>query len=154
MRGEVHTAPRYIKALEGDFQIETRVKFLPKENYQGAGLLIYKDDENFIRFERAYGGTGGGGEGIRLDMQRGGEFTPVVPPGEIQTSVETVDLKMVRTGGRFSAYWRENEENEWRLAGDIDTDYPANIMAGLIASNTARVVTAEFLYIKLLPAAG
>src|SRR5436190_11881120 len=37
---ETHTAPRYVKSITGDFQIETRVKFLPKANYQGAGLLI------------------------------------------------------------------------------------------------------------------
>jgi hypothetical protein len=55
------TAPRYVKSITGDFQIETRLKFLPKENYQGAGLLIYQDSFNYLKFERAYGG---GGEGL------------------------------------------------------------------------------------------
>jgi regulation of enolase protein 1 (concanavalin A-like superfamily) len=149
--GDNRTAPRYIKALIGDFEIETRVKFLPKENYQGAGLLIYKDDENYLRFERAYGGLGGGGEGVRFDIRRGDEFTPIAAPGAIQTDAEVVDLKLVRSGGHFAAYWRTDENAEWRLAGEVDTDYPETVMAGVVACNTAREVTAEFLYIHLLP---
>ncbi|HVF46860.1 MAG TPA: DUF1349 domain-containing protein [Pyrinomonadaceae bacterium] len=150
--GDNRTAPRYIKAITGDFQIETRVKFLPKENYQGAGLLIYKDDDNYIRFERAYGGVGGGGEGIRLDARTPGGYFPIVTPGEIQTSAPSVDLRIVRHGRMFTAYWRFDEESEWREAGVFESDYPQTIMAGLVAANTAREVVAEFIYIKLLPA--
>jgi len=151
--GDNRTAPRYIKALEGDFQIDTRVKFLPKENYQGAGLLIYKDDENYLRFERAYGGFGGGAEGIRLDIRRGDQFTPIVAPGAIQTDADTVDLKLVRSGPVFTAYWRLNEKAEWHRVGEVDTGYPDTIMAGVDVCNTAREITAEFLYIHLLPPA-
>jgi regulation of enolase protein 1 (concanavalin A-like superfamily) len=150
--GDNRTAPRYVKAITGDFQIETRVKFLPKENYQGAGLLIYKDGDNFMRFERAYGGLGGGGEGIRIDVRKGADQTPLVTPGDIQTEAPEVELKIVRTGRLFTAYWREDENAEWREAGEFESDYPDTILAGVIACNTAREVTAEFAYIKLLPA--
>lgn len=150
--GDNRSAPRYIKAITGDFQIETRVKFLPKENYQGAGLLIYKDDDNYIRFERAYGGVGGGGEGIRLDARTLDGYFPIVTPGEIQTSAPSVDLRIIRNGRIFTAYWRFDEESGWREAGVFESDYPQTIMAGVAAVNTARDVTAEFAYIKLLPA--
>ena len=145
-------APRYIKAISGDFQIETRVKFLPKENYQGAGLLVYYDPENYLRFDRSYGGVGGGGGGIRLDANRNGSFQPVVAPGEIQTEVPEVELKIVRSGNTFSAFWREDDNGEWRSAGEFVSDYPDTILAGIEASNTAREITAEFAYIRLLPA--
>jgi beta-xylosidase len=151
--GNNRTAPRYIKALMGDFQIETRVKFLPKENYQGAGLLIYKDDDNYLRLERAYGGYGGGAEGIRFDIRRGDEFKPIAEPGQIQTDADAVDLKIIRSGGLFTAYWRPDEKFEWQLVGEVDTDYPETIMAGVDACNTAQEITAEFLYIHLLPPA-
>lgn len=151
LNGKITNAPRYIKPIAGDFEIETRVKFNPKENYQGAGLLIYKDEENYLRFERAYGGPGGGGSGIRLDASTAGEFKPIAAPGEIQTDAEEVELKIVRSGGKFSAYWRVDEESEWREAGQFETDYPDAIMAGLIACNSAREVTASFAYIKLFP---
>ncbi len=93
LNGKLTNAPRYIKPISGDFQIETRIRFNPKENYQGAGLLIYHDQANYLRFERAYGGEGGGGSGIRLDVSRNGVFEPLVAPGEIQTDAVDVDMK-------------------------------------------------------------
>jgi regulation of enolase protein 1 (concanavalin A-like superfamily) len=149
--GDNRSAPRYVKAIKGDFQIETRVRFLPKENYQGAGLLIFKDDNNYMRFERAYGGLGGGAEGLRIDVRNGPEFTPLVTPADIQTDAPEVELKIVRSGRTFTAYWREDENAEWREAGEFESDFPESILAGVIACNTARVVTAEFAYIRLSP---
>lgn len=152
MYGDNRTAPRYVKQIQGDFQIETRVKFLPKENYQGAGLLIYKDDNNYLRFERAFGGIGGGGEGLRIDVRKDGEYKSILTPNDIQTDAGEVDLKIVRSGKMFTAYWRLDEESEWREAGEYASDYPETVMAGLIVCNTAREVVAEFGFIRLLPA--
>lgn len=145
------SAPRYLKAITGDFQIETRVKFLPKENYQGAGLLIYTDDKNYLRFERAYGGVGGGGEGIRIDVRKSGEYTALVTPNDIATDAGEVDLRLFRRGRVVTAYWRMNEESEWREAGEFESDFPETVFAGVVACNTAREVVAEFGYIRLLP---
>lgn len=152
--GDNLTAPRYLKSITGDFQIETRVKFSPKENYQGAGLLIYADDGKYIRFERAYGGVKGGGEGIRLDARDRSNYLPLVTPDDIQTELDEVDLKIVRSGKLFSAYWRENEDSSWREVGEYEADIPETILAGLAACNTAREITAEFAYIRLTPQGG
>lgn len=149
--GEKRNAPRYIKPITGDFEIETQVKFLPKENYQGAGLLIYLDGNNYMRFERAYGGIGGGGEGIRIDVREGEEYRSLVTPNEIQTEAPEIQMKIVRSGPTFSAYWRIDEESEWREAGVFESKFPETIFAGLVACNTAREISAEFGYIKLLP---
>jgi len=151
MYGENRTAPRYVKQIKGDFQIETRVRFRPAANYQGAGLLIFNDDNNYLRFERAYGGRGGGGSGIRIDVRKGDEYTPLVTPDDIQTDAEEVDLKIVRTGRTFTAYWRLDEESAWREAGEYEADFPETVIAGLIACNTASEVTVEFVHIRLLP---
>ena len=145
------TAPRYLKAIKGDFQIETRVRFAPKENYQGAGLLIFSDDNNYLRFERAYGGIGGGGEGIRLEVREGSEHKPIVTSREIQSELAEVELKIVRSGQLFLAYWRESEDDAWREAGEYNSKYPESLLVGVAAVNTARPVTAEFSYIRLLP---
>ena len=145
------TAPRYVKPITGDFQIETRVKFQPKENYQGAGLLIYADDGKYMRFERAYGGVKGGGEGLRLDVRNRDDYLPLVTPDDIQTELDEVELKIVRAGKVFSAYWRENEDSSWREVGQYESDFPNTVLAGLVACNTAREITAEFGYIRLSP---
>lgn len=149
--GENRTAPRYAKAITGNFQIETRVKFLPTADYQGAGLLVYKDDNNYIRFERAYGGIGGGGSGLRLDVRTTNEYKTVTTPNDIQTDVGEVELKIVREGRTFTAFWRENEDSEWREAGEYDSDYPDTLLTGLVMCNTAGETAAEFAFIRLLP---
>jgi regulation of enolase protein 1 (concanavalin A-like superfamily) len=154
MYGNSRTAPRYLKPITGDFQIETRVRINPTENYQGAGLLLYVDDENFLRFERAFGGVGGGGSGLRLDAQKGDQFEAITSTADIQTDLEEVDLKLIRVGDTYTAYWRADDGAEWREAGSHTADYPDTIRAGLIACNTAREYTVEFVYIKLLPAVG
>ena len=148
---EVRNSPRYLKPIKGDFQIETRVKFLPGENYQGAGLLIQKDGNNFIRFQRAFGGEGGGGGGLMLDALRGEEHIPLASTADIPTDTPEVELRIVRSGRLFIAYWREDEDGEWREAGEFESDYPETVQAGVTVSNTAREVTAEFAYIRLLP---
>lgn len=149
--GDNRTAPRYVKAITGDFSIETRVKFLPKSDYQGAGLLIFFNDNNYLRFERAYGGVGGGADGIRVDVRTGDSYTPLATPNDIQTEAMQVDLRIVREGQKFSTYWRVNEKSEWQFAREFVADYPETILAGLIACNTASEITVEFAYIKLLP---
>lgn len=151
LRGTYSNAPRYVKAIEGDFEIETRVRFRPTENYQGAGLIIYVNDLNYVRLERGYGGVGGGVGAIRFDARHSGEFKPVVQPGEIETDANIVDLKLVRSGNLMIAFWRIDEENPWREAGEYEAAFPETVLAGLIAANTARETTAEFLYIKLSP---
>lgn len=148
---EDRTAPRYIKAIKGDFQIETRVKFNPTENFQGAGLLIYANDSSFLTFQRAYGGPGGGGSGFRIDVEKPDGYAPVVTTNDVQSDAAEVELKIARSGNVFAAYWRENDNAEWRLAGEATLEYPETVLAGLVACNTAREVVAEFKYIHLLP---
>ena len=55
-------APRILQDIRGDFAVEVRIdgKFLPGEStfagraaYNGAGVLLWQDDGNYIRLERA-----------------------------------------------------------------------------------------------------
>lgn len=149
--GSNRTAPRFMKAITGDFQIETRVKFYPVENHQGAGVLIYKDDDNYLRFERAYGGVNGGGSGMRFDVRKPEAYQVLATPKEIPTDAGEVEMKLIRRGNLFTAFWREDENGEWREADEFASDYPETIQAGIFVCNTAEEITAEFAYIRLLP---
>lgn len=152
MFGDNRTAPHLLQAIDGDFQIETRVKFDPKHDYQGAGLFIYIDGDNYVRLERAFGGLDGGGSGIRLDARTGGDYRSVAPPSGVPTDAKSVDLKILRTGKILYAFWRVDENAEWREIGDVEHDFPATVEAGIIACNTATDIPVEFSYIKLAPA--
>ena len=149
--GENRTAPRVLMAIAGDFQIETRVEFDPKEDYQGAGLIIFQDDENYLRLERAFGGTGGGESGIRLDVRTPTDYKPLSTPGDVPTTAGEIDLKIIRKGNVLTAFWRLNEESEWKEAGANEAALPNALLVGLIGCNTASEIKASFSYIKLGP---
>ena len=150
--GETRTAPQLLKAVSGDFEIETRVKFDPKQDYQGAGLLIFSDGENYLRLERSFGGVGGGMSGIRFDRRSSKEgYEAISTPEKFPTEAKSVELKIIRKGKMFQAFWREDENGEWKQVGEYASDYPDTVKIGLIGVNTAQEITAEFAYIKLAP---
>jgi beta-xylosidase len=147
------TAPRLMKPISGDFEIETRVRFSPTQSYQGAGLLIFRNDNNYLRLERGYGGTRGGESGIRFDKREDEIYEPVATQDEFPTRAVEVELKFSRAGKVFTAFWRETGKTEWIEVGKVIDSYPEVVQVGLIGVNTADEITAEFAYIKLLPAA-
>jgi regulation of enolase protein 1 (concanavalin A-like superfamily) len=150
--GEARTAPQLLKAVTGDFEIETRVKFDPKDSYQGAGLLVFRNDSNYIRLERGYGGVGGGENGIRFDVREDEAFEPIATQEKFPTDADLVELKMRRVGKEFTAFWRI-PGGEWKEVGKYSSGYPETVQVGLIACNTAEEIPVEFSYIKLSPLA-
>ncbi len=149
--GENMTAPRLLKPVKGDFEIETRVKFSPTQDYQGAGILIFRNDNNYLRLERAFGGTGGGESGIRFDKREDETYEPVAMPDKFATSAREVELKFRRVGKEFTAFWREAGKAEWVEVGKVTSSYPETVQIGLIGVSTADEITAEFSFIKLHP---
>ena len=63
-----------------------------------------------------------------------------------------VDLKLLRMGKKFIAFWRLDDESEWREVGEFDSDYQNTVQVGIIACNTGAEIPVEFSYIKLAPA--
>ena len=151
--GENMTAPRLLKMVSGDFEIETRVRFSPAQDYQGAGLLIFRYDNNYLRLERGYGGVGGGESGIRFDRREDESYEPVAMQDKFPTRASEVELKMRRVGKEFTAFWREAGKTEWIEVGKVSGNYPEVLKVGLIGVSTADEIAAEFAYIKLSPPA-
>lgn len=145
--GENRTAPRLLRSVTGNFEIETRVKFSPKQDYQGAGILVYSNDSNYLRLERCYGGTGGGESGIRLDSREDEIYDPIATPDKFPTNAGEVELKIRRIGKDFIGFWREVGKSQWIEVGKVTTNYPETVQVGLIGINTADDITAEFAYI-------
>jgi regulation of enolase protein 1 (concanavalin A-like superfamily) len=148
--GENRTAPQLLKAITGDFEIETRVRFDPQEVYQGAGLLVFRNASNYIRLERGFGGAGGGLNGVRFDKREDEIFEPIATQEKFPTDAKTVELKMRRTGREFTAFWRV-AGGEWKEVGKYLSSYPETVQVGLIACNTGREIAVEFDYVKLAP---
>ncbi len=149
--GENRTAPRLVKNITGDFEVETRLNFNPTADYQGAGLIIFRNDSNFLRLERGFGGVGGGGGGIRFDRAEDESYDGVATPEKFPTNSAAVDLKLRREGRIVTAFWREAGKSDWIEVGRVANTYPETVVVGLIGVNTDQEITAEFSYIKLAP---
>lgn len=146
LTGDVRNAPRYLKALTGDLEIETRVSVLPKENFQAAGLLVYWNELNYIRLERSFSSADGEGVSLRLRDTEG-----LRQISRLDISSDPTDLKIIRKANIFTSYCRAGETEEWRKVGEIRTDYPDILLVGLGAYNTAEPLNVDFKYIRLRP---
>ncbi len=150
--GEARTAPQLLKTIAGDFEIETKVKLDPQDTYQGAGLLVFRNDNNYLRLERGFGGVGGGENGIRLDVREDESYEPLATQEKFPTTATVVELKLRRIGKEFTAFWRE-PGGAWKEVGNYASSYPETVQVGLIVCNTAQEIPVEFAYIKLAPPA-
>lgn len=148
--GDTRNAPQLLTSIAGDFEIETKINFDPKDSYQGAGILVLRNDNNYMRLERGVGGVGGGENGIRFDVREDESYEPIATQEKYPTDAKTVELKMRRVGREFSGFWRL-PGGEWKEVGKFTVGYPETVQVGLIACNTAEEIPVEFSYIKLNP---
>ena len=165
--GKKLNAPRVMHEVDGDFILTVRVtgEFKPGPNstslksvpYNGAGILVWSDSDNHIRFERA-------------NWVRGGVFSPNIAfleceggyPGANHSEGlrnEACYLRMQRKGSRIYA-GISSDGNNWRWLKPIDTIWPAKLKVGLTAistSSTPFVVKFEEFELRggtIQPAAG
>lgn len=142
-----YDAPRLVRQVSGNFDIKTLVRFDPQNDYQGAGILIWQDDDNFLRVERAYGGFNGGQSGIRFDKEVNGSYGTVSGPESHPTVAKEVELRVKREGDQFTAYWRERGDS-WQEIGTTSLQFTSKIDVGLavVAHVGVPQTTADFDY--------
>jgi len=139
-------APRLLRPLSGDFTVETLVAFDPAPpGYKGAGILIWQDENNFLRLERGYNSR----SGIEFDKNANGVYSRPMESAQVPTTSRVVGLRLKRQGDHFTAYWRDVPSGGgWLLVGNADLRL-AGVKAGLIVvnapSNNATAV-ADFDY--------
>ena len=143
-------------APEGDFELETRLIFKPGHNFQFAGLLVYEDDDNWMRLGRAFCGFDppicAGGNGIYYHHEEEG----VDAGGTNYAMTTTVEgeayLRIVRHGSVYTGYVSENGTN-WTLVGTHKiASGMVPLKVGLIAENmqdSQPQIPAEFDYFSL-----
>ena len=134
------------KAPDGNFQLQTALKFMPAGNYQIAGLLIYESPKQHIQFGRAFcNAKACAGDGFYLDLITGGNLVPE----NFATAAPKTDivfLRLDRQGNDYTAYASENAR-DWRLIGS-HTVTMKPLFVGLIAGQAYGSVPgpAEFDY--------
>jgi len=136
-------APRMLQPISGDFVATTKVTMYSDYSYQGAGLLIWQDSDNYIRLE-----LNGPHHGInyvhRIDGVYFGLDPDPVPGGT------TVYLRFMRAGNTFSASF-SGDGSTWQDRHTVS--YPASdlLYVGLSLLNEWQdhPIWADFDYFEL-----
>jgi regulation of enolase protein 1 (concanavalin A-like superfamily) len=117
-------APRLLQRVGGDFTISTQVTSAPTvSGYQGAGLLIWQDENNYIRLERT-------STGVAFIYRVGGDYNHV---SEAAYSGTTTDLKITRNNNYFRAWYFD--ETDWILAGEVSYNAKHELKGGISLIN-------------------
>ncbi|MET0684927.1 MAG: PKD domain-containing protein, partial [Solirubrobacteraceae bacterium] len=140
-------------APSGPWTMETRMTFVPNENYEQAGLLVYGDDANYVKADLVHAG-GRAVEFLREVNDAAAGFDGTVNlPGDFPP---TIDLRVTSDGTTLRAYYRPAGDGPWSPFGE-----PAPLAAvpnpkvGFYANDSNATVTtrddAVFDYFRLEP---
>lgn len=125
------------RAPAGDFEIVTRLYGKPTANLQTAALLVYQDDNNYVRLGRKYEN----GQNIfTFATKVGGTFTSQSPAPD--TLGTLAYLKIARVGSVYRGYYSDNGVT-WHQVWNDRTLTLSNPNVGLAAYG-ATGFTAEF----------
>lgn len=117
-------APRLIQSIGGDFVVTTKVTINPAFNYQGTGLLIWQDVNNYIRLERTLV------DGIDMWSRIGGVYSGI----QILFSNPTVYLRLQRSGNTITGSYSENGLT-WTTVTTSDLPAASTLQVGLVLIN-------------------
>lgn len=140
-----YNAPRVLREATGDFVIQVKVvgDFKPGAKslnpksvpYNGAGIFVWRDSDNFIRLERGAIVRGGKAGTFALFEEREGGSTGAQHNGPLTPG--TTFLRMERRGKTI--YGRVSKDGKnWTDLKPIDTVWPAKLRVGLNAINSSN----------------
>jgi pyrimidine-specific ribonucleoside hydrolase len=116
-----------------NFTITTHVAFTPTQDFQQAGLLVYRNDDNFVLVNRGYCSTcSTGGQGIYFDSEHDGTPTFLAADTYLPT---TAYLRIVRSGSTYIASYRQDQGN-WIVLGQVNRPDLSSTLVGISATNS------------------
>ncbi|WP_287153841.1 DUF1349 domain-containing protein, partial [Candidatus Solincola tengchongensis] len=136
-------APRVLQPIYEDFSAETRVLVDPQHDACEAGILAWKDQENFLCLER---GIGYNDQVISFWGVVGGVETPYASVGS--TSTEAY-VRLSRVGDDFSAYYSLDGVNWSQLATcSMAVDEPVQVGLHAVNQHNDYPFQADFDYFR------
>jgi len=122
------SAPRLVREITGDFAIEVCISPASDQKPQIGGLLIWKDDKNYVCFERGKSNP----YGLRFFGYINKEQR-MVGRGFLPEESEVTHIRLERMGDEFSAYCSTDGEN-WLTCGKLKTQIDDPLQVGIYAN--------------------
>ena len=140
-------------APSGPWTMSTRLTFDPNENFEQAGLLVYGDDNNYVKADYVYSSA----RVLEFLRETAGTAAGFDGSVNIATKPTTVELRIVSDGTTLRAYYRFDGDPGWTLFGEPAplSGVGANPKVGLYANDSNATVTtrndAVFEYFRITP---
>jgi regulation of enolase protein 1 (concanavalin A-like superfamily) len=145
-------APRVLQSVQGDFVVQVKVSgdFQPGEKaadprttpFNGAGLLIWQDDKNFLRLERNRFYVADAGRYAcyppLLEYFKDGEYQGTDPNGTLDEFFKgrSTWLRLARKGSKVVASY-SHDGKEWTEVKEIPVDFADKMSVGIAAINNS-----------------
>jgi RNA polymerase sigma factor (sigma-70 family) len=155
-------APRVLRPVEGDFVLQVKVsgKYPPggrslvstRRPFHGAGLLLWKDAQNYVRLERAQVSDEETVRYANWELRKDGDFGRMGVAGELNLKAESTWLRVERRG--HTLYGSVSADGvRWAAMEPMTVDYPRRLLVGIIAGqNTTLGFTPTFEEFRLFQA--
>jgi len=163
-RGQMN-APRALRAVEGDFiaQVEIAGPFpagaasrvSSRRPFHGAGLLLWQDEKNYLRLERAeLVFEGKNMSYANFEARTGGEFVRQGDASELPLAEGPTQLRLERRGGKV--YGAVSADGiQWSSLKPIAVELPKRVLVGVAAGhNTSTPFEPEFQGFKVFAERG
>ncbi|MFY1704384.1 ThuA domain-containing protein [Micromonospora sp. WMMA1923] len=140
-------------APAGDWTLETKVDgSLLNEQYQQAGLLVYADDDNYLKFDFIADNTAGQAVSRRIEFRSEVGGAVQSPQPEAANLPQAVwHLRLARSGNSYTAAYSADGQ-EWTTLGTLtSTAVGATPKVGLftLGANQTASKTASFDYFRV-----
>lgn len=139
-------------APDGNYELETHLKFQPTGNFQIAGLLIYESAANHTVFGRAFCGHCPAGDGYYFDMTIDGNFTGE-NFGTAAPAVDTLYLRLRREGNTYTSYGSE-DGTDWQVIGTHTSEMSpmfVGLVSGQAVNTNPKPAQFDYFVINALP---
>lgn len=151
--GDTHEGSNNIKNVflrdvrAEDFEITAKITAPVRENHQQAGLIIWQDIDNYVRFGHVWDTAASTGYSLETAKEENSEYTKATNMARHPGS-DTMYMKIKKVGNEYTTYFWNGMA--WEKAADSITASLDDIKVGLYATSTgASNINADFDYFTI-----
>jgi len=139
-------APRLLQPIQGNFTVETQVVLpgSPPAGFLAAGLLLWQDNNNFLRLERS-------STTFDYEQEVNGVFSHDAPQSLVGVTIPAsqAELQLKRVGDSFTASWRIPGQG-WQVMSAANVHFQ-NMRVGLFLVNeSVSQVSVSYSYFRVV----
>lgn len=156
LQGTTNNAKNILVRSPGstNFAVTTRVEFRANVDNQQAGIIIYDNDDNYIKLVKTYKtDTSYSFSKNSYYIQGATEVNGVYTTNEVLYYPPIASLKVVKSGKDYTLYYKKEESDSWnKLVTYYNINFSSSVKVGLISYGAQTpVVNADFDWFDIIP---